>query len=471
MHDHDFRQKVLTAALREDFTSFIAKTFAMRPDEPFRMNWHIEAMAWKLQQVAVGKIKRLIITVPPRSLKSICASVALPAWMIGKDPSRQIACASYAEPLSVDLHNMCRSVMQASWYQRAFPKFQIKGGKNTETDLKTTKGGGRFATSVDGVFTGRGADLIIIDDPLKPIDAMSEPALDRVTKWFDGTVMTRLNDKETGSIIVVMQRLHPDDLVGHLLKRDGWEHLNLPAVAEQDETIQIGPDRWFTRRAGDLLHPERDSEQVLAEMKAVLGSLQFSAQYLQRPVRVEGNLIQWRWFRRYADRPVAQSDDQIVQSWDTASKADELNDFSVCTTWLIRNNAYYLLDVFRERLDFPDLRKAVIDLKRRFRPTAILIEDKGSGTPLIQVLRESGDVYPIPVLPTKDKVVRAASQCATIEAGQVFLPEAAPWLSEFQAEVAAFPQSRHDDQVDSMSQFLIWAEAREYDCPRIRFFD
>lgn len=204
-------------------------------------------------------------------------------------------------------------------------------------------------------------------------------------------------------------------------------------------------------------------------MKAVLGSLQFSAQYLQRPVRVEGNLIQWRWFRRYADRPLAQSDDQIVQSWDTASKADELNDFSVCTTWLIRNNAYYLLDVFRERLDFPDLRKAVVDLKRRFRPTAILIEDKGSGTPLIQVLRESGDVYSIPVLPTKDKIVRAASQCATIEAGQVFLPEVAPWLGELQAEVSAFPQSRHDDQVDSMSQFLIWAEAREYDCPRIRY--
>lgn len=213
MDDHDFRQKALTAVLRDDFTCFIAKTFAMRPDEPFKMNWHIEAMAWKLQQVAEGKIKRLIITVPPRSLKSICASVALPAWMIGKDPSRQIACASYAEPLSVDLHNMSRSVMLSAWYQRAFPKFQIKGGKNTETDLKTTKGGGRFATSVDGVFTGRGADLIIIDDPLKPIDAMSESALDRVTKWFDGTVMSRLNDKETGSIIVVMQRLHPDDLV------------------------------------------------------------------------------------------------------------------------------------------------------------------------------------------------------------------------------------------------------------------
>jgi predicted phage terminase large subunit-like protein len=469
MHDQDFRQDALRAALRNELFYFICKTFtSIRQGEALKVNWHIEAIAWKLQQVAEGHVKRLIITVPPRSLKSVCASVALPAWFLGRDPSRQVACASYAEGLSVDLHNLCRKVIQEPWYARTFPALALNPRKNTDTEFKTSAGGGRFATSVDGVFTGRGADLIIIDDPIKPIDAMSEAALSRATKWFDQTVTTRLNDKETGAIVVVMQRLHPDDLVGHLLAREGWTHLNLPAVAEEDETIQIGPDIWHVRKVGDLLHAERDSSAVLAEMKLNLGSLQFDAQYQQRPVRVDGNMIKWKWFKRFAELPYENCDDQIVQSWDTASKSDQLNDFSVCTTWRIHNNAYYLLDVFRERLDFPELRKVVVELKRRFRATDVLIEDKGSGTSLIQELNARGDVYAIAIEPKGDKMVRAAAQSAQIEAGRVFIPQDASWLGDFQSEISAFPKSRYDDQVDSMSQFLIWAFQQEHYVPRIR---
>jgi predicted phage terminase large subunit-like protein len=265
-----------------------------------------------------------------------------------------------------------------------------------------------------------------------------------------------------------MQRLHVDDLAGHVLEREGWVHLNLPAIAEADERIQIGTVQWHWRRVGDLLHPEREGPAELAEMKASLGSSGFAAQYQQQPVPIDGNMIAWSWFQRYAGILSPGEDDMIVQSWDTASKSGELNDYSVCTTWMIRNNAFYLLDVYRARLDFPALRKAVIELARRYRPAAVLIEDKGSGIQLIQELRNSGDIYPIAITPEGDKVVRASNQSAQIEAGRVFLPQDAPWLGDFQLELAAFPNGRHDDQVDSMSQFLIYAFESEFNSPRIR---
>ena len=280
--------------------------------------------------------------------------------------------------------------------------------------------------------------------------------------------MSRLNDKSTGAIILVMQRLHVDDLAGHVLEREGWVHLNLPAIAEVDEHIRIGEERWHVRRVGDLLHPVREGQAELDEMKRSLGSAAFAAQYQQQPVHIDGNMIRWSWFRTYNGDLSRYEDDEIVQSWDTASKSGELNDYSVCTTWLMRNNAYYLLDLYRARLDFPALRKQAIELERRYRPNAVLIEDKGSGIQLIQSLRESGDIYPIAITPEADKIVRASSQSAQIEAGRVFLPQQAPWLGDFQIELAAFPNGRHDDQVDSMSQFLIWAFNHESGCPRIR---
>jgi predicted phage terminase large subunit-like protein len=203
-------------------------------------------------------------------------------------------------------------------------------------------------------------------------------------------------------------------------------------------------------------------------MKASLGSSGFAAQYQQQPVPIDGNMIRWSWFQRYPRVLIPGENDMIVQSSDTASKGGELNDYSVCTTWMIRNDAYYLLDVYRARLDFPALRKEVIELARRYRPASVLIEDKGSGIQLIQELRNSGDIYPIAIMPEGDKLVRASSQSSQIEAGRVFLPQEAHWLGDFQLELAAFPNGRHDDQVDSMSQFLIYAFESEFNCPRIR---
>jgi hypothetical protein len=186
-----------------------------------------------------------------------------------------------------------------------------------------------------GTLTGRGADLIIIDDPLKSEEAMSDPARKRVIDWYSGTLVTRLNNKDRDAIVVVMQRLHEDDLAGHLLGQGGWQRLDLPAIAIEDSVIPTGPGKFHTRRTGDILHPARESQEVLDRIKAEIGSLMFSAQYQQRPVPLEGNLIRRDWFKYYDQLPPKDPSARIVQSWDVAMMTGETNDFSVCTTWRV----------------------------------------------------------------------------------------------------------------------------------------
>src|SRR5262249_45359957 len=220
----------------------------------------------------------------------------------------------------------------------------------------------------------------------------------------------------------------------------------------------IGKNAFRNRKIGDLLHPQRESKQVLDQVRLSMGSAVFSAQYLQRPIPEEGNIIKRDWFKFYDWPPRPEPGDRIVQSWDTAMKPDQRNDPSVCTTWRERNGACYLIDVVRERVDYPELKRLVLSLRSKFEPDAILVEDKGSGTALIQELRNAGSPFPIPIDPKGDKVMRMYVQAAKIEAGQVYLPREAPWLSEFLLEVLAFPRYRHDDQVDSLSQFLNWVQ-------------
>ena len=458
----------LNAALRQDLSAFIHRTFqTVMPSGVYLHNWHIDAMAWHLEQCFEGTIKRLIITLPPRNLKSICASVAFPAWVLGRDPSRRIITASYANELAAKHARDCRSVMESDWYKRTFRGARLNPRKNTELEFETTRQGGRFATSLGGALTGRGGNMIIIDDPIKPGEANSDVKREAVKQWFDGTLYSRLDNKKDDVIIIVMQRVHVDDLVGHVLaKGSDWVHLDLPAIAEEPQSIAIGPNLIHDRQIDEVLHPEREPREVLDQIKADMGSPLFSAQYQQRPVPAEGNLVKWGWFQFYKRRPDAG---EIVQSWDTASKAGELNDYSVCTTWLIVRDDCYLLDVVRERLEFPALRKRIWDMAcNQFCAYAVLIEDKGSGTQLIQDFRhDRRGVYPIGITPESDKVTRMSNQSAMIEAGRVYLPEQAPWLDTFQAEMLAFPNSKHDDQVDSVSQFLGWVQNKNRNVARM----
>jgi len=225
--------------------------------------------------------------------------------------------------------------------------------------------------------------------------------------------LTRLDNKALDAIIVVMQRLHLDDLVGYLLEQGGWTHLNLPAIAEIQERIQLGAGRFHIRKSGDLLHPEREPQAVLDQIKRTMGSIEFTAQYQQAPVPPGGNLIKWSWFQFYEEEPTCLPNDRIIVSWDTAMSSGELSGYSVCIILLARGDTTYVLDVLRDRLEYPALKRKAIEIHQRWRRAtrnyALLIENKGSGMSLIQDLRQHS-VNAIPIVPDGDKIMRMNRQ-------------------------------------------------------------
>jgi predicted phage terminase large subunit-like protein len=315
-----------------------------------------------------------------------------------------------------------------------------------------------MATSVGGVLTGRGGDVIIIDDPLKPDDALSETRRKAVNDWYDNTLLSRLNDKTNGCIIIIMQRLHQDDLVGHVLEQDQWDVLTLPATAKQDECHTIHSCfgmRRFVRREGEALHPEREPIEMIQKIRERMGTYNFSSQYQQAPQPLEGNIIKSNWLKYYETGECPATFSSKIQSWDTANKAGELNDYSVCTTWGKSGKHYYLLNVFRKRMEYPGLKRAVKEQYDLHKPGTILIEDKASGTQLIQDLRADG-IYDVKAFDPveKDKTMRLNAQSATFESGQVFLPKEAHWLAAYVDELTSFPGGKHHDQVDSTTQAL-----------------
>jgi predicted phage terminase large subunit-like protein len=445
--------------LRRDFMSFIERSFyELNPQTPFIAGPHIELMASKLEACRQGKIRRLAIVVPPRHLKSHGASIAFVAWCLGHNPALHLICASYGQDLADKLARDCRTVMLSSWYQRLFST-RLLSNRQPAHDFATTELGTRMATSVGGPLTGRGADIILIDDPMKADDAHSEPRRKAVKEWYDNTLVTRLNDKSKGCIIIVAQRLHQDDLVGHVLEQEQWEVLSFSAIAEQDETHVIESPlgrRLWTRRAGEPLHPERESLQTLSNTRASMTEYNFAAQYQQCPLPPGGAIVKTAWLKYYEPGDLPDRFDSKLQSWDTANKATDLSDFSVCTTWGTRDRRFYLLDVFRRRLNYPELKQAVRELAERDRPTAIVIEDKASGTPLIQDLRSDGLLGIKPYEPPAgtDKIMRLHLQTALFSNGNVVLPRLAPWLADYVAELTGFPGTKFDDQVDSTSQAL-----------------
>lgn len=458
----DANRRELHAFLRNDLTAFTQRCFqTIVPGQRYVHNWHIEAITHHLDLVMRGGVRRLIITIPPRYMKSICASVAFPAFVLGHDPTRRIISVSYSKELAAKHSRDCRAILEDNWFKRVFPHTRIEPRKNTETEYDTTARGFRFSTSVGGTLTGRGGNLIIIDDPMNPIDAASETRRKFAADWFDTTLASRLDSKAEDAIVLIMQRLHVDDLIGHVLEKDpSWVVLNLPAIATEPQNIEIGLGGIYRRKLGDLLHPEREDQAVLDALRVDLGSQGFSAQYQQAPIPAGGAMIKRDWLRYSSHPPQRRSGDRIVQSWDTAAKADKRNDFSVCTTWLMRKPDFYLLDVFRKRLEYPDLRRAVVAQHERFKPRTVLIEDASTGSPLIQDIRNEGKFRPIPIVPDRDKVVRLEGQSASIEGGCLVLPQSAPWLDDFRDELLAFPHGKFDDQVDSVSQFLQWATER-----------
>lgn len=455
----------LNYGLRNDLCAFIDYTFhEVSPADRVEITWYLEAIAHQLTLCAERKVKRLIINVPPRHGKSISASVAFAAWLLGRNPAERVVGISYGSEVAMKFARDTKRVMESRWYRSAFPGTRLSARTATH-DFQTTRQGGRYTTSIDGALTGLGGDIFLIDDPNQASDARSATARQAVIDWYGGVLLSRLNNARNGVVIIIQQRVHEDDLTGYLLatEPDEWAHLNLPAIAVADEAIPLGSGCFHRRRVGDILDPSREDLRTLEQKRRIMGSQSFSAQYQQEPVPNDGEIVKWSWFKTYQTAPDFERGDRFVQSWDTASKAGELNDFSVCTTWLIKGRDYYLVDVWRGRVDFPDLRRQVYALNNRYGPDVLLIEDKGSGTQLIQQLREEDDPHlprPIAFVPTADKITRMAAQAVRIEQGHVFVPQDASFMGHFRRELLQFPNGKHDDQVDSVSQFLEWVTAR-----------
>jgi predicted phage terminase large subunit-like protein len=316
---------------------------------------------------------------------------------------------------------------------------------------------------VNATLTGLGGDCFIIDDPLKPVDAQSDALRNSLNDWFSNTLMSRLDNKATGVIIVVMQRVHLHDLTGHLLESSsGWEVLSLPAIAEDDEEVPIGENRIHLRRAGEALHPEREPLEVLENLRRELGSDVFAAQYQQSPVPPGGGMIRKAWLRYYDKPPKRTYPAKVIQSWDTAAKDGAQNSWSVCTTFLLVDKHYYLLDLTRGRYEYPRLRDTAVALADRFKPNTILVEEASTGVALAQDLRPIVHyaIRPIPV--HRDKIGRLYVHQAKFEAGLVLFPTGAQFLPELEAELLTFPHGKTDDQVDSISQALSYQESYDY---------
>lgn len=441
---------VLPALLRRSFRLFLR--FAYREiggDGSLMWNFHIDAMVHRLQQVEAGQCRRQIITLPPRHLKSVVMT-AWVAWMMGNNPGLRFICASYGQDLADKHARDCIRLMQAPWYQRAFPALRLI--RKAVSDFETTRGGYRLSTSVGGVLTGRGAHYIVIDDPMKADDHLNESARKSVIDWFESSLRWRLESQDLGIIVLVMQRLHQDDLAGFLLERQGWNELRLPAIAPVDELVEIGTNRFHQRREGHALHPARQSLAVLEKLKAE-NPYVFAAQFNQNPVPLEGNWVKPAWFGTYQDPP---STGLMILSLDTASTEGLTSDYSVGIVARYYQKRFYLLDVRRARLEFRALLALVAELCRRYRVDRLLIEHASSGLQLIQMLRPPPDgvPFPIPCRPDGPKEVRFYAQASRVQAGEVVLPAAAPWLAEFVREIAAFPGGRFDDQADAFAQLL-----------------
>ncbi|MGB7370801.1 phage terminase large subunit [Erythrobacter sp.] len=449
---------LLRNLLRHDLVLFAKKAWP-----GVEWNWHHDAMVHALAGVLEGTTKRLIVNLHPRSGKSNLGNVIFPAFVLGKKPETNIIGVSYSNELSGKHGRDCRAILESSWYREVFPRTLLSRSRSAAHDFETTRGGGRLSTSVGGSLTGRGGSIIIMDDVIKPEDANSELARDHLNDWFGSTLSSRLDDKRSGAIILLMQRLHQYDLTGMLIEMGGWEVLSLPVIADTIERVVLPRGKVHTRRAGDLLHVEREPREVLDRIRTEMGSRAFSAQYLQSPLPAEGNLFKAAWLRRYEPSDLTQ-EGTAVQSWDTGIKTGERNSYSVCITAKKSGNTVHLLDVWRGRLEFPDLERKLEQLARLHGATVLLIEDKASGQELIQNLRSReprGVPSPIARRPSTEKKERAAGISPMVEAGQVLIPSEAAWLGDFLSEVLAFPSGRFDDQVDAFTQLLDWVRERQ----------
>ena len=416
---------------------------------------HIIELAANLEAIERGELKRLMVIEPPRHGKSEIVSKRFPCWYLGKHPTEYIVQSGYAESIALTHSRQARDIFISRDNHRVFPELrfrperpgqeQVIPERQAAHEWGTKQNGSYYAVGIGGGLTGRGFNIGIIDDPVKDAEeAESQTYRDRVWEWYTKVFRTRA--QPDAAIIIVMTRWHEDDLVGRLLRQaeedptaDQWKVLHYPALTE-----------------GVPLWPERYDASVLKTIRSSIGSRAFESLYQGNPTIAEGQIIKREWWRYYKEAPAINFK---LHSWDTAFKDKAQNDFSVCTTWGATDTGLYLLDVWRDKVEFPELKRIAVALYEKDKPDAVIVEDKASGQSLIQELVRNTRIPVLPVKVDKDKVARAYSATPLIEAGKVWLPEEAEWLFDYIEELSAFPNGRNDDQVDSTTQALSFLRA------------
>jgi predicted phage terminase large subunit-like protein len=466
MGDKMNNRRLLQALLATNLLAFLERAFCdLDPRNQLLTPPYLELLAEELLDVATGASRRLIINLPPRHLKSILVSVVLPAWLLGRDPRLRIAVVSHGQGLARDLALKSRRLVDFDWYRSVFPQMRLSADRAGAMDFETTQGGGRYAASVNTGITGRGFDVIIVDDPLSAQDARSAVERERVIETYETMIVSRLDDPLRGIICVVHQRMHERDLTGHLMTQGGWRQICLPLVAEEEMTYQIGSRVW-TRRMNEPLIPDLYPHDVIQKIRAERGEAIFATQYQQNPTASIGELLRPEHIRYFGDLPPDAR--RITISIDTATKTTPSASYTVFLVIASDSRRHYIVDVLRQRIDPVEARDAAMRLIQEYRPNTILIEDASSGPGLAQMLLERGHRSELRPTRGRGKEERFEPHLHFFVEGRILVKTDQPWTTDLVNEWLRFPFSRHDDQVDAMSQYLEWLSTNRLVNPVLR---
>lgn len=406
----------------------------------FQWDWaYLKYIRELLKPIIYEKNKKIMVSIPPRHGKSEMITVRLPAYILEFFKEKRIIVGAYNQNLANKFSRKTRRIVAE--------RLSLSKERSAVEDWETGLGGSYRAVGVGSGITGQGGDLIIIDDPVKNREeANSEAYQQKCWAWYRDDLYTRL--EPGANMILIMTRWSQLDLAGQILASENasdWIVINLPALAEENDPLG--------RQVGQALCPERYDEKALNQIKSVLGN-SFFALFQGRPTAVEGQIFKREWWNYYSSFDEVPIKGRIIQSWDTAFKKNSKSDYSVCTTWKFCENGAYLLNRWKERVEFPELKEAAKQLALRFKPSQINIEDKASGQSLIQELKRKSALPVIAVAVDADKIARANAVSAYIKAGNVYLPDFEPWTIDYVDVMSNFPNGAHDDDVDSTTQAL-----------------
>jgi predicted phage terminase large subunit-like protein len=480
-----FQAEVERGVYRNNLSEFMKAGWPVIDPAPLSWTWHIDLISEYLEAVTYGQIKRLLINLPPRYMKSTSVSIMWPAWVWTRiaiegqphepaleGPGTRWMFASYADDLAAQLSLQRRRLLESSWYQERWPEgTRLTSDQNEKRYFSNSSSGQMRATTMSGSITGLGGNYLVIDDPHKLGEGGSGKEIETQINQYRYALSSRHDNKKLGATVIVMQRINDKDLSAHVLENDeGYVHLKLEAEATANKTITFPRSgRIYTRNAGDLLWLKREGPAEIEKQKKSMGKWAYAAQYQQDPIPEGGSIFQRTWFeqRFVAERdgtPFGKKVRMVIQSWDTAAKKKESNDFWACTTWalVVGEDRIYMLDYCKARMEYTEGRQKIKDLSNRWRPTAILIEDSSSGTAIISDLRTIG-IPLVAISPAgSDKESNARAVSPMFEAGMILLPSGATWADEYIESMIRFPKGQHDDDVDSTSQALNYLRRRKH---------